>query len=377
MVPPGDLESLRWERNGLTLIPAQPLEKPRTYTLFLAAGMKDARGNRTPRPIVVHFTTGDSLPAGRLEGKIVTGRLKSQGVMVSVFDSERCPETLGEAAPDGLGQSDAKGEFSVGALPVDRSYCLFAHLDTDMNGEVDEGEAVAEADSLVTVTSEEPTVSGIEIYLAEADEPGRISGAIVDSARVVAGLAAAARDTVRSSFNLQGGGVSGGEQRGGSRPPARPGPPGGGPPPPDSTQAVGKPAGESPERGVGRLDSTKIELEPAAIKAARAESAYSAASVVVVAYDQADSSNVVQGSVDKAGTFALSNVKPGTYRLEIFRDLNGDRVATANVEPIVVLEGVVVRPVRTTDVGKLVLRWPSALSKDELQDLILKSKRLK
>ena len=100
----------------------------------VAAGMKDGRGNRAQEAAVIHFSTGDSLAPGRLEGKIITGRLKPQGVMVWAFDSQRCPSNLGETTPEGVGQSDGTGEFSVGALPVGRSYCVYAHYDIDMDG---------------------------------------------------------------------------------------------------------------------------------------------------------------------------------------------------------------------------------------------------
>jgi hypothetical protein len=389
LAPPSDLESLHWEKNSLTLLPAQGLLPDKTYTLILAAGMKDGRGNRTREPSVIHFSTGDSLPPGRLEGSIITGRMKSEGVMVWAFSSESCPPSLGETPPAGAGQVDAKGKFFVGALSLGRSYCLYAHYDIDRNGEVDEGDFLVEADSLVTITVEEQTLSGIEIYLVAEDEPGSIAGTVVDSARVAVGLVGGPVDTTGLSIDSRGGNsmrvgfddpalsreAAGTAAESRVQLPDRD---------PGTTDSLGRgrdlvdlPADSAvvfPDSGTVQADTAAVFRDPVAIKMAEAESVYLGAPVIVVVVDVADSANFVQDSMNKGGTFTLSKVSPGTYRLEVFRDLDGDRRATPGVEPVAAIENIIVRPVRKTDVGELILRWPESVRLDELRDMILEGK---
>jgi hypothetical protein len=371
LVPPSDLESLRWEKNSLTLVPAEGLVKERIYTILLAAGMKDARGNKTREPSVIHFSTGDSLPPGRLEGAVITGRLKSQGVMVWAFAPDSCPPSMGTTVPEGAGQADPKGEFFIAALPLDRTYRVYAHYDIDMNGEVDEGDLLVEADTVATITADEPTVEGIEIYLVQEDEPGTIAGTVADSARVAAGLVGTPADTAAASLDLPvddwGAGTpdadvpspGSAEGLGEPRPTA-----------PDSAGLPGDLSDVAPDSLAVGADTAAVVFDPAAMRVAQAESVYLAATVIVIALDIGDSANFVQGTVEKGGSFALTKVRPGSYRLEVFRDLDGDRSPTPDVEPFVAVEDMIVRPGRTTELGELVLRWPEAVRIDELRERV-------
>jgi len=371
LVPPSDLESLRWEKNSLALVPAEGLLPDRIYTVLLAAGMKDARGNKTREPSVIHFSTGDSLPPGRVEGALITGRLKSQGVMVWAFAPDSCPPSMGTTVPEGAGQADPKGEFFIAALPLDRTYCVYAHYDIDMNGEVDEGDLLVEADTVATVTTDEPTIEGIEIYLVQEDEPGTIAGTVADSARTAVGLVGTPADTAAASLDLPvddwGAGASAAEV-----------------PSPGSAEGLGEARQSEPDSAGLPWDSSDVVpdslsvepdtaavvFDPVAVRVAQAESVYLAAPLIVVAVDLGDSANFVQGSVEKGGAYTLTKVKPGSYRLEVFRDLDGDRSATPDVEPIAVVEDVIVRPGRTTELEGLVLRWPEAVRIDKLRDKI-------
>jgi hypothetical protein len=313
--------------------------------------------------------------------------------MVWVFDSEECPSTFGEGIPEGVGQSDGTGEFFVGALRVDRSYCVYAHYDLDMDAEMDEGDLLVEADSLVAINADVPAVSGLEIYLVAEDEPGKIAGSVVDSAHVVvrpAGVQALDGGPSDDSPSDAGGGgrevleersaIPEGTEGALSSTDQRPGEAAGATGLDSRSIAPGDAAADSTG---GAFDSTAIHsdtsaviLDPALVKAAKAESVYLAAPVIVVALDEADSANFVQGSVDRGGTFTLSKVKPGAYRLEVFRDLDGDRGATLGFEPVAVVERLIVRAGRTTEVGELVLRWPVSMEKEALRERILEGKRV-
>ena len=93
-----------------------------------------------------------------------------------------------------------------------------------------------------------------------------------------------------------------------------------------------------------------------ALKRAIADSIYSAAEILVVAVDLADSANYAQAEVGRGGEFTLKGLRPAVYRLEAFRDLNGDKAASVDEEPVAFVDSVEVKPGRTADVGVLSLR---------------------
>jgi uncharacterized protein (DUF2141 family) len=301
LTPRTDMESLRWKENVLTAYPAEGLREATTYTLLLRAGIKDRRANRTTRPVVAYFSTGDSVSPGRIEGEVKTGGSRAQTVIVWAYDSKDCPPDLASSPPEGVAQAGPQGVFELGGLDVRRSYCVYAHLDKDGDGVLNDDDLFIGADSLIVFSPDSSTVSGVEIYLVPEDELGTISGTVVDS----------------------------------SGPGFEPGVP---------------PRVAAPESTLAAAaDSLALEL-------AKADSVYLAASVIVTATEQADSTNFVQTDASADGKFTLKGVKPGVYRIEAFRDLNGNKTWEPGEEPAAALDDLEVKPGRESPAGVLVLR---------------------
>ncbi len=317
LTPWTDLKSVGWEGLVMTVTPARGLVEDRTYTVLLRAGMQDRRGNGTRDPVVAHFSTGDYVAPGVIEGKVETGRARAPGAMVWAYGSEQCPPSFGESPPAGVGQARGDGGFTIGGLEVGVSYCVYGHLDKDGDGALDEGDLFVGADSLIHVDSDSACVSGVTIYLVPEDEPGSITGAVIDSVGPPFDV-----EVEAASLDSEGGAAK-----------------------PDS---VGVPAGPD--------SAEAAEVDSTALARSKANESYLAAKMIVVAADLADSSNFTQAEVGAGGSFNLKELRPGVYRVEAFRDLNGDKKAALGVEPSAALKSVEVKPGRVAKVGTLILR---------------------
>lgn len=387
ITPPTDMESLNWDGKMLTVTPAKALVENRTYTILFASGMKDRRANQTKAPVIVHFSTGDSIAPGLVKGAAKTGGARPSRVMIWAYLAADCPPDLELTPAEGVGQADPKGEFFIGGLDTRESYCVYGHLDRDGDNELDDDDLFIGADSLVTFVPDSSIVSGLTIYLVPDDEPGEITGTVADSTgpgpadieaivlprsrtvRVeqvtsyeIAKARAAVADSVRARA-AEADSVNGAAAEGGPAP--------GVPRADTSSASLAEAAGLSPARldsaaspaGADSLFRT-VPVDTVALRRTIADSIYSAAKIIVLAIDVADSANFAQTEIAKEGTFTLKGLNPGVYRLEAFRDLNRDKTVTAGKEPVALLDNVAVKPGRTADAGALVLRRSAAKAED-------------
>lgn len=358
VTPPTDMGSLKWMDRVVMLTSRTGLVENRTYTVLLGLGMKDRRGNKMKSPVLIHFSTGDSVAPGVVRGNVETGRARAPSVMVWAYPAERCPPELGLTIPEGVGQAGSKGEFFIGGLDTEESYCVYAHLDRNGNNELDENDLFIGADSTVVFEADSSVVSGVTIFLVPDDEPGNLNGTVVDSsgpdisdieAVVLPDLSSAGADSA-----VPGAGSVAEPAEAQDLPGSKP----------EDTEAGMKrtlsedagTAADSVSSDSTRVPAVAAPVDTMALKRAIADSVYSSAKIVVVAVDMADSANYAQTEIPKPGTFSLKGLPPGEYRLTAFRDLNKDKTHTAGVEPVAWLEAVAVRPGRSAEADTLVLR---------------------
>jgi len=155
-----------------------------TICVVIRKGYSDYHSVKGKRPIDFCFSTADSLDSGRISGRILfkmspdsTGlaKLTALSAVDSTGDVTRAPESR-------VAFCDRDGSFTFEALPTDSAmFRLWAF--TDRNGDLrfspgDEFSGILE-DTLV-LTSETPSLSGIQINIIDPDEPGRIEGVIHD-----------------------------------------------------------------------------------------------------------------------------------------------------------------------------------------------------
>lgn len=340
---PGKLDC-RWDSTCMTCRPERGWRPDAVHTVVLGIEAVDGRRNALARPLEFAFTTGESLPAGTLTGVVRTRALKAQGVPVCLFAWPEAgipaPGAGAGLAPDprdalGIAETGADGRFRLQHIARDRGYLLGVLWDESRNRLYDPdvdlwafypepARAVsavpAQADSAAQATAPAPrdaaagpsvepdsaTVAdsalavGYEIYLVYPDEPGDIAGVVTDSACagfVPPGVYRARADSLKRILTgeVDAMGFGGGQ---------------------DSAAVVAlTPAErESLQVALARTD--------ALLAVAAGDSLRCSGSIWVLAAADGDTSSAADTRT--VGSYELSGVPPGIYRISAFRDLNGD-----------------------------------------------------
>jgi len=175
--PGGDLR-FDWRGPALEIKFPDSLRSNTTYVVTLGTGIRDLRNNRLDQSISVAFSTGDSIAAGELRGRIYGEKV--QGVLVGAYlvgeDQEPDP-TRKEA--DYTTQSGKSGEFEFRYL-ANGAYRVFAIEDKYGNRLYDRGEdAVGVASGDCKLNGEKPQVSDINLRLAQEDTLKPMLAAVV------------------------------------------------------------------------------------------------------------------------------------------------------------------------------------------------------
>jgi len=306
--PPVVVRDRRWERQTWILLLETPLRPGITYAGLLGTTAKDRHGIALAAPWSFAFSTGDSLDDGVVEGKVVGQRFPGKGAFLFAWGWDAAPpDTTAEegvpADPIRLGQADAQGAFRLDFLPRERPLRICALYDRDGDRRFDPGaDRWACAEDPVIVADTARVAGGLELFLADADEPGTVAGTLVDSlclrrnpARALAD-ARAERDSLRAWLSGEGDGEGAERSEGEAAVP-----------PPLSTEdslRVG--------RELNRLDALETE--------ALADSAWCARPVV--AQLVAGDTTVVREA--RGATFSWADVPPAIYELRAFRDVNAN-----------------------------------------------------
>ena len=177
--PPVKVEGVRWRKSTFCLTLADSLRPSTTYTVLLMSGCKDGHGNVMTAPSLLAFSTGDSLLAGRIQGKVLTKGLPAAGIPVWAFDSLKCPAPdFSKDQPTYVSQSGGDGAFDLIGL-TSGVYLLFAFKDKNANRAYDaDVDFVSPAPFNVIISPEESLFTGLEIPLVDPNEPGSIAGTV-------------------------------------------------------------------------------------------------------------------------------------------------------------------------------------------------------
>jgi hypothetical protein len=362
---PGKLDC-GWDSSCITCRPEDGWGRDTVYTVVLSTEALDRRRNRLARALEFVFTTGESLPTGSISGVVRTRSLKAQGLPVCLFPWPA--SGLGDPAGPGptpnprdalsIGETDAQGRFRLQHVPWGEDFLLGALWDESRNRIFDEGEdlwgfypakvrATAPAETPATAPAQPPATGQApptapaqppttgqapptaparapaaappdsagakagaaavvlgptdrEIYLVYPDEPGDITGEVSDSACAGYVAPAAYRARADSLKRVLSGEIDamGFSNLG------------------DSTAAVTltRAEEESLRVAVARIDS----LLAGSVR----DSVRCAGPIWVFAFTEGDS--VPAGESRATGPFELRGLPPGDYRIEAFRDLDGN-----------------------------------------------------
>lgn len=320
--PPLRVREGKWDDNRLDLILAAPLDSGTTYSILLGFEVKDVRGNPLG-PYEASFSTGDALDDGRVEGKVLGGRLRSAGVYLYVWPwSDSLDFTEADLPPPlRMGQAANDGSFEFASMPTDLPLRICALYDVDKNRSFDPADDIWGCiEQPFTIDDTSGVVTDVEVYLVLADEPGLISGVAVDSSCVGRGVVILERldqeaDSLTSLVL------------------------------PDTTARPDTLVGF--ERQVpGGVDTTAVLARLVDIDSlraiARADSARCSDPVIVQLFE---SDTVLVAETRGTGDFSFAEVPPGVYEIRAFRDSNGNGVVDVG-EVAGAAEGVVLKPGR-------------------------------
>lgn len=354
LTPPVEYRERRWEGQTWILRLREPLRADRTYALLLGVKARDRHQVPLAVPWSAAFSTGESLDTGRLAGRVIGQRYPGKSAFVYAWPWEAAPpDTSVEGFardPLRLGQADAQGAFTLAYLPRGRPLRICAHYDPNGNRSFDPGrdrwscleEAVVLAD-----TGAAP--AGVELFFADADEPGRIGGGIVDSACIASSArrelarVRAARDSLR--LWLAGVDVEADEEphEAGMLDTL------------DQDRPAPLPRLLTADDSV-RVGSALLRFDELFASAA-AESAFCAQPLI--AQLTAGDTTVVREATGES--FQWTDVPPAIYRLRGFRDLNGNRAPDDDEPQVAYPYALEVRPLRELKDLKLILAVRTAV----------------
>jgi len=183
IVPPVEIRRLRWSGRTVTVEPAKPLEPHRTYTLFVGRGAHDRHGNNMEAGATVVFTTSDSLPPGRIEGRLEAKGFAASGVYLWCYDQARhaAPDSTGRDF-DAVGLVDADGRFRIPALPVPGRYRIWAFADQNQNRSFEpDRDLLAPVDTTISLTPAQPVARDLVFHVVNPRAPAIVKGTVLDS----------------------------------------------------------------------------------------------------------------------------------------------------------------------------------------------------
>jgi hypothetical protein len=203
IAPRVDIRERKWSGRRLTIVFAETLQAGQTYTVFLGSGARDSHGNPLIGRTTVVFSTGDSLPAGLLEGQVVAKGFTAGGTYLWCYDAAagRSPDSTARDF-DAVGLADRDGYFRVVGLPVPGRYRLWVFADLNNNRSFEPGsDILTPVDTVFTLAKDTPVASGFVVTVVNPRSPGKVRGLVLDSLHIERGvlavMATSAADSTR------------------------------------------------------------------------------------------------------------------------------------------------------------------------------------
>ena len=160
----------KWDKNRLTLIPAEPLLKDKTYVITVGTFASDLHGNKMKKPFTFAFSTGSFTNSGFISGDARIEDKKEPGINIWAYVlSETTGVDPSKILPDYVTQTDKEGEYQLKHLALGR-YRLFAvkDLNRDLLWNIDQ-ELIGVTSEDVILSKERVTRENINFFLAKKD----------------------------------------------------------------------------------------------------------------------------------------------------------------------------------------------------------------
>jgi Bacterial Ig-like domain len=285
------------------------------YAVVMGAQATDAHKIPMENSFSFYFTTGDSLPTGKVFGQLNTRGLSKQGVTICLFEWPpdldpailEVPEHTNTPLPEPrqalrITQTDGEGQFLLSHVSRNRNYLLGAFYDDNGNRSYDPAEDLwAFAPRQVGCALSDSSESAESFYLVYADEPGDIYGALIDSSCVGYRPPQLVRAKIDSLASILSGERDAQGFVAGN----------------DSLPEIALTAAERESLTVGLSDWESILVR------SLADSQRCSAPIYTWVLSDTSSTPVEEVSGDRE--YVASGVAAGIYRVVAFRDLNGNR----------------------------------------------------
>lgn len=183
IAPYVEIQRQNWKGRVLSVTFADSLQPNRTYTLFVGGTARDRHNNALIVGRTIVFSTADSFPRGRIEGRIDPRGFSGPGTHLWCYDAARAGTPDSTARDyDAIGFAGEHGEFRIDGLAAPGRYRLYGFADLNRNRSFEpETDVLASADTVIELTADRPVASGILLTMVNPRAPGRLRGQVVDS----------------------------------------------------------------------------------------------------------------------------------------------------------------------------------------------------
>jgi hypothetical protein len=177
--PPTRWVKRYWKKNAYTLVSGEPLLAQTTYLVSVGASATDRHGVKLGKTFVGGFSTGETIEAGVISGKLAWKGMSIEQALVEVFDVAEIGEVTGfpTADPDYVSLSGSGGQFAIPFVNPKKTYAILAFIDKDLNSEYDKGETVGCAGGEFSF-ADSSRLAGVEIMLCNEGLKGGLRGAV-------------------------------------------------------------------------------------------------------------------------------------------------------------------------------------------------------
>lgn len=177
--PPLRYRERFWDDMTYVLVPEDNLVPHTTYLISVTNKATDSHGVKMKSTFVGGFSTGVTLDAGRLAGKVMWKQLKVDDAAVVVLDADTLAIGAGFPGdkPVYLTLTGDGGLYEVPFVDTTRSYRVLAYMDKNANAEYDEDEIVGCYPDTVDFTGG-GELMGVDISLCKETFTGAVKGSV-------------------------------------------------------------------------------------------------------------------------------------------------------------------------------------------------------
>ena len=213
LYPPAGLPNYSWSGRRFRVSWGESLRAGTTYQLFLSGRARDVRNVELGAPLVILFSTGDSIARGRIAGVVRAKTLPIRGVPVLLFADSTggMPDTTQALEPSYKAETDSAGAYAFSGLPIGEGFTVHAFYDRNGDEYFDsDSDVLAGHDAAVRLTPDRTLADSINIVAVNPRAPAILNGSIASpdsSARFRIEVRAAPDSSVASRVERTGPGT--------------------------------------------------------------------------------------------------------------------------------------------------------------------------